>query len=97
VHATLDYDGLLHPNGVRNMLSGITPHKHIFTNADAKHAAECLTRLRVEDCFEVRRQWQERRGSNSARRVGYGVLNLACQRRMFAAAQPHAVRPSMLL
>lgn len=53
VHATLDYDGLLHPNGVRNMLSGITPHKHIFTNADAKHAAECLTRLRVDDCFET--------------------------------------------
>jgi len=53
VHATLDYDRLLQPNGVRAMLAEITPaSKHIFTNADAKHTQTCLQRLGIDGCFE---------------------------------------------
>jgi hypothetical protein len=53
VHATLEYDLLLHPNGVRDILAQVTATKHIFTNADAKHTAECLSRLGIQGCFEV--------------------------------------------
>lgn len=52
VHATLDYDALLQPNGVRGILARVTARKHIFTNADARHTAECLTRLDLDGCFE---------------------------------------------
>jgi FMN phosphatase YigB (HAD superfamily) len=54
VHATLDYERILKPNGVREMLAGLTAQKHIFTNADANHAAACLKQLDLEGCFEVR-------------------------------------------
>jgi hypothetical protein len=54
VHGTLDYDALLRPNGVRELLANVTARKSIFTNADAKHTAECLTRLEIDGCFEVR-------------------------------------------
>lgn len=54
VHAPLDYAALLSPaHEVRQMLGAMTAQKHIFTNADAKHAAECLTRLGLDDCFET--------------------------------------------
>jgi putative hydrolase of the HAD superfamily/pyrimidine and pyridine-specific 5'-nucleotidase len=54
VHGSLDYAALLHANGVRDVLMGMTGvRKHIFTNADAAHTAECLARLEIEDCFEV--------------------------------------------
>lgn len=52
VHATLDYERLLRPNGVREMLANLTAQKHLFTNADANHAAECLKCLDLEGCFE---------------------------------------------
>jgi pyrimidine 5'-nucleotidase len=53
VHATLDYASLLHPNGVRDMLAGMIVRKQIFTNADAAHTAEVLTRLGIDGCFEA--------------------------------------------
>lgn len=54
VHATLDYDRLLRPNGARELLAAMRPgaRKHIFTNADAAHTAACLKRLDLEGCFE---------------------------------------------
>lgn len=54
VHATLDYAALLKPNGTREMIQRMRPavRRHIFTNADANHTAECLQRLHLEGCFE---------------------------------------------
>jgi hypothetical protein len=55
VHGTLDYGRLLHPQpATRQVLADITLRKHLFTNADAQHAATCLSLMGLSDCFEVR-------------------------------------------
>ncbi|XP_074267986.1 uncharacterized protein C24B11.05-like [Silene latifolia] len=52
VHGRLPYD-LLKPDLVlRNLLLSLPIRKVILTNADKHHAAECLKRLGLEDCFE---------------------------------------------
>ena len=38
----------------RQTLADLALQKHLFTNADAKHAAACLSRMGLADCFEVR-------------------------------------------
>lgn len=52
VHGTLDYDRLLSPDPeTRSALADIVPQRHVLTNADAAHAAVCLSRLGIDDCF----------------------------------------------
>ncbi|XP_072975877.1 uncharacterized protein C24B11.05-like [Typha angustifolia] len=52
VHGRLPYD-ILKPDPVlRNLLVSMPQRKIIFTNADKNHAAEVLSRLGLEDCFE---------------------------------------------
>ncbi|KAH9626586.1 hypothetical protein KSS87_005437 [Heliosperma pusillum] len=52
VHGRLPYD-LLKPDLVlRNLLLSLPIRRVILTNADKHHAAECLKRLGLEDCFE---------------------------------------------
>lgn len=54
VHGTLDYDRLLHKQPAHHkVLEYLNVQRHIFTNADAKHAANCLTRMGLTDCFQV--------------------------------------------
>jgi hypothetical protein len=39
----------------RETLADLALQKHVFTNADAKHTAACLSRMGLTDCFQVRR------------------------------------------
>eukprot|EP00878_Enallax_costatus_P006253 GHUV01006556.1.p1 GENE.GHUV01006556.1~~GHUV01006556.1.p1 ORF type:complete len:267 (+),score=85.63 GHUV01006556.1:297-1097(+) len=53
VHGTLDYDRLLHKQPAHHkVLENLNVQRHVFTNADAKHAANCLTRMGLTDCFQ---------------------------------------------
>lgn len=53
IHGTLDYDALLRPDAeLAAILRRLDVPRYILTNADAKHAAACLTRLGIEDCFQ---------------------------------------------
>lgn len=55
VHGTLDYQNLLAAQpATRSTLADLNLQKHLLTNADAKHAAICLERLGLTDCFQVR-------------------------------------------
>lgn len=57
VHGTLDYEQMLHAQPAHHkLLEELNVQRHIFTNADAKHAAACLTRMGLTDCFQVGRQ-----------------------------------------
>eukprot|EP00897_Mesotaenium_endlicherianum_P008269 jgi/Mesen1/7470/ME000039S06684 len=52
VHGRLPYH-LLKPDPVlRNILQSMSQRKFVFTNGDVTHAAKCLQRLGLEDCFE---------------------------------------------
>ncbi|KAL6223318.1 hypothetical protein ACLB2K_006705 [Fragaria x ananassa] len=52
VHGRLPYDALKPDLVLRNLLLSMPQRKIIFTNADKAHAAEVLSRLCLEDCFE---------------------------------------------
>jgi pyrimidine 5'-nucleotidase len=53
VHHTLDYKQLLHEDPqLREMLLSIDLPRTILTNADARHAAYCMERLGITDCFQ---------------------------------------------
>ncbi|KAL2519005.1 Haloacid dehalogenase-like hydrolase (HAD) superfamily protein [Abeliophyllum distichum] len=52
VHGRLPYE-LLKPDPIlRNLLLSMPQRKIIFTNADEAHAAQVLSRLGLEDCFQ---------------------------------------------
>ena len=54
VHGTLPYVELLPKDvALRKMLQSIPLPKHIFTNADTRHAAICLDRMGIADCFQA--------------------------------------------
>ncbi|KAK9842679.1 hypothetical protein WJX74_000570 [Apatococcus lobatus] len=54
VHGTLPYNELLPKDpALRKMLQSIELPKHIFTNADTRHAAICLDRMGIADCFQA--------------------------------------------
>ncbi|KAG2697886.1 hypothetical protein I3760_07G126000 [Carya illinoinensis] len=52
VHGRLPYDVLKPDPTLRNLLLSMPQRKLIFTNADKAHAAQVLSRLGLEDCFE---------------------------------------------
>ncbi|KAK1279846.1 hypothetical protein QJS04_geneDACA004729 [Acorus gramineus] len=52
VHGRLPYDTLKPDPLLRNLLLSMPQRKIIFTNADKVHAAQVLSRLGLEDCFE---------------------------------------------
>ncbi|KAI4363733.1 hypothetical protein MLD38_019912 [Melastoma candidum] len=52
VHGRLPYETLKPDPVLRNLLLSMPQRKIIFTNADQDHAAQVLTRLGLEDCFE---------------------------------------------
>ncbi|XP_027159435.1 uncharacterized protein C24B11.05 [Coffea eugenioides] len=52
VHGRLPYDALKPDPILRNLLLSMPQRKIIFTNADKAHAAQVLSRLGLEDCFE---------------------------------------------
>ncbi|KAK9842125.1 hypothetical protein WJX84_012225 [Apatococcus fuscideae] len=53
VHGTLPYAKLLPRDpALRKMLQSIPLPKYIFTNADTRHAAVCLDRMGITDCFQ---------------------------------------------
>ncbi|XP_021897224.1 uncharacterized protein C24B11.05 isoform X1 [Carica papaya] len=52
VHGRLPYDTLKPDMVLRNLLLSMPPRKIIFTNADKAHAAQVLSRLGLEDCFD---------------------------------------------
>ncbi|MQL85933.1 hypothetical protein Taro_018481 [Colocasia esculenta] len=52
VHGRLPYDNLKPDPVLRNLLLSLPIGKVIFTNADKVHAAEVLSRLGLEGCFE---------------------------------------------
>ncbi|XP_068659924.1 uncharacterized protein C24B11.05-like [Aristolochia californica] len=52
VHGRLPYESLKPDPVLRNLLLSMTQRKIIFTNADKAHAAQVLSRLGLEDCFE---------------------------------------------
>ncbi|KAL4587373.1 hypothetical protein LXL04_000242 [Taraxacum kok-saghyz] len=52
VHGTLPYNALKPDPVLRNILLSMPQRKIIFTNADKAHAAQVLSRLCLEDCFE---------------------------------------------
>lgn len=52
--SVIDYDLLIQPDPeLRAVLQSIPLPKHIFTNADSRHAELALARLGIRDCFEV--------------------------------------------
>ncbi len=54
VHGTLPYKELLPRDpALRRMLQSIPLPKHIFTNADTRHADICLERMGIADCFQA--------------------------------------------
>ncbi|KAK9950394.1 hypothetical protein M0R45_005887 [Rubus argutus] len=52
VHGRLPYDALKPDLVLRNLLLSMPQRKIIFTNGDEAHAAQVLSRLCLEDCFE---------------------------------------------
>jgi putative hydrolase of the HAD superfamily len=52
VHGRLPYENLKPDPVLRHLLLSLPIRKVIFTNADKVHAAEALSRLGLEDCFE---------------------------------------------
>ncbi|XP_058083533.1 uncharacterized protein LOC131231386 [Magnolia sinica] len=52
VHGRLPYETLRPDPVLRNLLLSMPQRKIIFTNADKAHAAQVLSRLELEDCFE---------------------------------------------
>lgn len=55
VHGALPYSRLLqHDPQLRQVLESLPQVKHIFTNADIRHAEKCLDILGIRDCFQVR-------------------------------------------
>ncbi|XP_068661543.1 uncharacterized protein C24B11.05-like [Aristolochia californica] len=52
VHGRLPYETLKPDPVLRNLLLSMPQRKIIFTNADKAHAAQVLSRLGLEDCFE---------------------------------------------
>ncbi|KAG9460012.1 hypothetical protein H6P81_004520 [Aristolochia fimbriata] len=52
IHGRLPYDSLKPDPVLRNLLLSMPQRKIIFTNADEAHAAQVLSRLGLEDCFE---------------------------------------------
>ncbi|KAL3538624.1 hypothetical protein ACH5RR_001990 [Cinchona calisaya] len=52
VHGKLPYEALKPDPLLRNLLLSMPQRKIIFTNADKAHAAQVLSRLGLEDCFE---------------------------------------------
>ncbi|KAL7601657.1 hypothetical protein Lser_V15G26141 [Lactuca serriola] len=52
VHGTLPYHTLKPDLVLRNILLSMPQRKIIFTNADKAHAAQVLSRMCLEDCFE---------------------------------------------
>nr|XP_043611313.1 uncharacterized protein C24B11.05 [Erigeron canadensis] len=52
VHGTLPYHVLKPDMVLRNLLLSLPQRKIIFTNADKAHAAQVLSRMCLEDCFE---------------------------------------------
>lgn len=53
VHGSLDYEKFLQPDPtLRALLDSIPLPKHIFTNADRKHAERCLDLLGIRSCFD---------------------------------------------
>lgn len=52
VHGRLPYENLKPDPVLRNLLLNLPIRKVIFTNADKVHAAKCLKKLGLEDCFE---------------------------------------------
>ncbi|KDD71942.1 hypothetical protein H632_c4131p0, partial [Helicosporidium sp. ATCC 50920] len=76
VHHTLPYEELIRPDPqLRAVLQGMRAPKHIFTNADRKHAEICLRLLGVEDliaqvhCFESIMEAAAERGYTRGGRV----------------------------
>jgi len=54
VHGRLEYEVLLQPDpALRELLCSIDLPRFVFTNADKAHAARCLARLGIADCFQV--------------------------------------------
>uniref|UniRef100_A0A7N0UNJ7 Uncharacterized protein n=1 Tax=Kalanchoe fedtschenkoi TaxID=63787 RepID=A0A7N0UNJ7_KALFE len=54
VHGQLAYSDLLKPDPIlRSLLLSLPIRKIAFTNADAAHASNVLSRLGLEDCFET--------------------------------------------
>ncbi|KAM7259773.1 hypothetical protein ACFE04_015514 [Oxalis oulophora] len=53
VHGRLPYDILNPDPALRSLLLSLPTRKVIFTNADKAHAAKVLSKLDIEDCFEM--------------------------------------------
>lgn len=54
-HGVLPYDLVKPDPKLRAVLVAIPLPKWVFTNADTKHAEECLQRLGIRDLFQARR------------------------------------------
>eukprot|EP00878_Enallax_costatus_P035798 GHUV01040019.1.p1 GENE.GHUV01040019.1~~GHUV01040019.1.p1 ORF type:complete len:206 (-),score=33.03 GHUV01040019.1:275-892(-) len=80
VHGTLDYDRLLHKQPAHHkVLENLNVQRHVFTNADAKHAANCLTRMGLTDCFQVGTRMLPCSSDSKVSPAAGGWCSLPCQ------------------